>query len=193
MVEIAPSWTAALKYYEELLARHLGVARQQSWTIVLPAKVTSQQAVAEIVSDGRPFRVERGHIGEYMDYHVADIVIENFGKALVLYETGSQLAYERVTEKLSTLGDVYAIYWDTHANNSLRLARAGEILLDLDILERQTWPSESVNILKELRIFDATDNVRAAAMAVLDTRSGFRLTDEWLETTHDSAIFQWHP
>ncbi|MEU5869858.1 hypothetical protein ABZ815_52470 [Nonomuraea sp. NPDC047529] len=193
MVEIAPAWTATLKYYEEFLARHPGVARQQSWTIVLPAKDASQQAVAEIVSDGRPFRVERGHVGEYMDYHVADIVIENFGKALVLYETGSQLGHERVTERLSTLGDVYALYWDTHANNSLRLARAGEILLNLDILERRTWPSDSVNIMKELRIFEATDNVRAAAMAALDLRSGFRLTNEWLETTHDSVTFHWHP
>lgn len=192
---MATNWTTTVRHYEQLLEINPGMARQQSWTVLVTSKdpQPSLEAVAEIASQRRPFRIDRGHIGEHMDYHVDDISVDTSGQTYTFYEMGAQLSDPQLTSELSLLGDVYALYWDTHANNMLHYAQGGRTRLMLDILERRTWPLDSMSILEELLSFDMTDNPRAASMAVLDLRSGFRLTTDWLDSVHDVIIIQLHP
>ncbi|MER5621236.1 hypothetical protein ABT061_09355 [Streptosporangium sp. NPDC002544] len=122
---------------------------------------------------------------------MADITVDVHGQGLVLYELGAQICQREFISKLSEYGDVYSLYWDVHANNSLCYAKDGVIKLEVDIFERRNWRADAESLLEELRIFDATDNARAAAMAILEIRSGFRLTTEWLDSVHDVIVYKW--
>lgn len=192
-VESSPTtWDATVGYYEALLARSPSIALQQAWTVLVPSgEPPSQEMVADILCQGRPFTLTRGHISEHMDYHMADITVDMHDQGLVLYELGAQLRRREIVSSLSEHGDVYNLYWDVNANNMLQYAQDGLIRLAVDIFERHTWPSDATHLLEELCVFGATNTPRAAAMAVLELRSGFRLTTDWLDSAHDAIVYNW--
>jgi hypothetical protein len=53
-----------------------------------------------------------------------------------------------------------------------------------------TWPTGIVETLPELRLFDSAGSSRAAAMAMMEMRTGVHLTREWLDGVHDTVVHQ---
>lgn len=191
----ASAFAESVAHYSRLLPAH-GLQTSSCWTIVQPLTVNS---VVRLLG-GHPDDLELLPLHAAFDLTDGggDVCVYHFGQigpAVVIYENnGFQGSRWEVLEKLSSGARVHSAFWNLGAHNSFTYAVYGKVVTSFDALSLGEFHGTDPTALDaDLALAaDAFDDesvrYQAALMALLELRTGVRITDSWLALPHRALM-----
>jgi hypothetical protein len=192
------SWESAYSHYRELLAREAWLESSMGWTVVMPPGGPLNDAeVIGRLAGGRVTELRSGEVGEFdLEEHFTAVSIGRAGERSLLFEgAGLQGRRDDVLRRLSSGCGVYAIGWDIRGNNRFNHYEDGRMAASFDLAEPfdQDGPSiaamaEDLDFLDRVLADSEGGHWRAAGLAIVERRTGVRLTSEWLAGSYPCLL-----
>ncbi|WP_169986744.1 DUF6461 domain-containing protein [Microbispora sp. H10836] len=194
--------TEVFAHYRELLREEPWLETAVCWTVVVPHdhRPFSVADIGARVSGGSPHDVHEAAPLEALPYYdgVHPMSAAPAGPAVTLFENNGFLgSLPEVLRRLSRDGRVCGVYWNVEGNNRLSYAADGRVLVSLDAMFSEEWDDDIFAVLEpELRamtemLTEDEGDWQAAAMTVVESVTGVRLTAEWLAEAYPYITFQW--
>lgn len=168
----------AVRYYDDFLADRDWLAEGLSWAVVQPA--SAEATIDGVIKRLRASRVEPGddHAGELAD-------LAQIGPDVVVFQDdGCALGQPEVLRWLSDGVRVHTVDWTINGNGGVTYAVYGKLLawMDMNDPDRRHGDDPSVfdDDLDDVRAAQDTGQVKPAAMAFVERRTGVRLPAEWM-------------
>ncbi|WP_406103750.1 DUF6461 domain-containing protein [Micromonospora globbae] len=167
-----------VRYYDDFLADRDWLAEGLSWAVVQPA--SAEATIDGVIERLRARRVEPGdtQIGELAD-------LARIGPNVVVFQdNGCELSRPEVLRWLSDGTRVHTVDWTINGNGGVTYAVYGKVLVWMDMNDPDRRygddPSAFDDDLDDVRAAQGTEYVTAAAMALVERRTGVRLPAEWM-------------
>lgn len=167
-----------VRYYDDFLADRDWLAEGLSWAVVQPA--SAEATIDGVIERLRARRVEPGdtQTGELAD-------LARIGPNVVVFQdNGCELSRPEVLRWLSDGTRVHTVDWTINGNGGVTYAVYGKVLVWMDMNDPDRRygddPSAFDDDLDDVRAAQGTEYVTAAAMALVERRTGVRLPAEWM-------------
>lgn len=193
MPTVSAQLAESVAHYTRLL-RARSLAAASCWTVVQPLTVNS---VTRLLG-GHPDDLEPLPLDAAFDLTGGDVCLYHLGQigpAVVIFENnGFQGSRWEVLEKLSVGARVHSAFWNVGAHNSFNYAVYGTVLTSFDALSLGDFSGSDPTALdNDLAVAaDAFDDesvrYQVALMALLELRTGIRITDDWLARPHPALM-----
>ncbi|MGA4989273.1 hypothetical protein [Nonomuraea bangladeshensis] len=185
---------STVEYYKTLMGDLDWLGPSMGWTVVSPHRggLSTEQIVARLGLDPTPtpYVSEVGIAGE--------VSLGQAGSSMMLFEASaiSFIGQPKFLAALSESAEVWHVSWTITGQSKLRVAENGELSAEIPDFDYKMARGPRVDVISpEIDLLRQVARRRrptlfATAMAIVENRTGARLSREWLGTPQSTIAVE---